>query len=166
MSTNQKKPEAIVFSVTPADDAHGAQVIFSLTSDGAVCLLDGESAKPENFLKKYSIVREKSRVKKGIVYLEENLPLFAVPLTKFFSQATGVEVVELATYEVGSILPVRVSYSVSRKGDKFTLSVRSDLTSATGDALHEERKELDKMEGDLKFNPSGGVSPKRKSLRF
>jgi hypothetical protein len=163
MSEEEKLPEAIVFSITPADGSADVRVTFAFPTAGPVEVFQDDSIVPEDLMKRYSLVLDNARILDAFSYFESDIALFEVPMTKFFSQATGVEVIELATYAVGSIFPIRFKYHVTRNNGRITLSLHSGLASALSDAQYEERNELEKGSEDLKASSPRAFSPWRKN---
>lgn len=165
MSEEEKLPEAIVFSITPADGNANVRVTFAFPRVGPVEVFQDDSIVPEDLMKKYSLVLDNAQILNAFSFFESDIALFEAPMTKFFSHATGVEVIEIATYAVGSILPIRFKYHVTINNGLITLSLHSSLASALSDAKYAEGKELEEGGEDLKARSPSAFSPWRKKSK-
>ena len=80
--------------------------------------------------------------------------IFEVAQVKFFSQASGVKVVEIAQFNEFLNGLSHIRYVIQFDGDEVSLAISPNLESATGYALNEEDRLLQNLKAKRATTPS------------
>ncbi|MEA9886093.1 hypothetical protein VDG05_17445 [Xanthomonas campestris pv. raphani] len=127
--------EAYVFQVSGTGLPETPPVLL-LIAQGSARIMEGHDDY-ERILSNFSAVKNRITKKK----LSEFAPqIFEVISVRFFSQETGLEVIEFASFEGNNTVPLRSRFAVKRTGQELTLYSSQSLTAAAGWMAAENKK--------------------------
>jgi hypothetical protein len=135
MTVNQKE-EAILLAMKTAgvDDT----VVVALPKQKELKIHQGAEAEPAALRVKYDIITDAALVKRVVKKAEARI--LEVAKTFFFAPNSGIQVVEIATFEGDFVVPTSVTFSVQYEAGGLVLLTTPSKTVAVADVVQEEKK--------------------------
>ncbi|WP_267102441.1 hypothetical protein [Xanthomonas sacchari] len=155
MTENQR--DEVVLLAMSASGLKDRAVVVSISEKLGLREHKGADAAPASLSTKYDIITDDARAKR-LVRKHKN-SLVNVAKVHFFSHSSGIEVVEIATFDENFVIPVAVTFSVKYQGDGLVFLTAPTKDIAVGHAVAEEGKEL------IKKQEVSGPASRRSKLK-
>ncbi|MEQ7767878.1 hypothetical protein [Xanthomonas hortorum] len=153
--TENQRDEAVLLAMSASGLKGG--VVVSISEKEGLREHKGAEADPASLRTKYDIITDDARAKRLVKKNKDSL--VNVARVQFFLRSSGIEVVEIATFDEDFLIPVAVTFTVGYQGGGLVFLTTPTKVIAVADAIAEERKEL------IKKKEVSGPASKRSKLK-
>lgn len=136
MSENAKE-EVVLFHLNPVGVSLEEVPVLVLT-DTSVNIVEGLQADPLWLASQFKVSGDQAKVSDLVAKLSDKI--VEVVSVRFFSQLTGIELIEFASFAGDSTMPFRTRYAVKHQGESAILYSSLSRKVASGWAVSEELK--------------------------
>lgn len=147
-----KKRKAFVYGSVDQGGQTGPFFMIALPVDSPGEVIDISDWNPSKILSDFEIVSDPVQANMSLKVARAKI--FEVAQVKFFSQASGVKVVEIAEFDEFLTGPSHIRYVIQLDGDEISLATRPSLELATGYAINEEDRLLQDVRAKRTTTPS------------